>query len=385
MKQLVLILIASLFFFGCSKQKEKSVKADKNIRILFAGDTSFGENYRGGMNILKSKGYDYSINKLVPFLKNSDMVIANLETPVTNLRSSPLHGKKRYIHWSDIEKTPKNLIKNNIKTVSLANNHTMDYGIKGLKESLDILKSNGIEYFGAGRNETEASIPFRFNSIINGKEINFIVAAGFEYIKDYDKKFNFYANQNSGGVNAWNETNAFNQIKALRDSDDKAFIIAYPHWWKNYSWKSEDQTKLAHRMIDAGADLVIGHGAHKLQEIEEYKGRWIIYSLGNFLFNTYGRYQQKKAPPFSLIAKLEISQRNYNPSFLLKLYPIVSDNRITKFQPRPVTKNEFNYVQKLVLTKSSKPKQLQKRIKIGNDSNGMHFILTLRSVATLKR
>ena len=103
----------------------------KTVTILFAGDTSFGENYqisrqkRGEENILESKGYGYSLSKLQPLLSKSDFVIANLETPLTSLRDSPLAGKKRYIHHSDAEKALKAFKLHNIRIFSLGNNHSI--------------------------------------------------------------------------------------------------------------------------------------------------------------------------------------------------------------------------------------------------------------------
>ena len=67
---------------------------------------------------------------------------------------------------------------------------------------------------------------------------------------------------------------------------------------------------MGHKLIDAGADLVIGHGAHNLQQIERYRDHWIIYSLGNFLYNNFGNFNKYNAPPYSLIVKLILEQNN---------------------------------------------------------------------------
>ena len=104
---------------------EKNLLTNKAIDVLFVGDTSFGENYHDS-NFFENRQYDFFLEKLVPLLKQPDFVIANLETPITNLLTSPLDRKKKYIHWADIRKTPKTLKKYNIHCVSLANNHTMD-------------------------------------------------------------------------------------------------------------------------------------------------------------------------------------------------------------------------------------------------------------------
>jgi len=134
-------------------------------KIVFVGDTSFGENYQvrikelNGDNILEKYGYDHSLKRMKRILCEADLSIANLETPVTNVKISPFKGKKSYIHWTDIEKSPESLLKHNINTVSLANNHSFDYGEKGFVQTLDVLEKNSIDYFGVGRNEEHASLP----------------------------------------------------------------------------------------------------------------------------------------------------------------------------------------------------------------------------------
>jgi len=138
------------------------------LTFVFLGDTSFGENYqeeierRGGDNVLKTKGYEHSLKRFAPFLRQADLVIANLETPVTDLPSSPLTGKKVCVHHSDPVEAPRVLKEHNIGAVSLANNHTLDYGIMGLRQSLEALEEHDIQWFGAGTDEASAAEPLRF-------------------------------------------------------------------------------------------------------------------------------------------------------------------------------------------------------------------------------
>lgn len=108
-------------------------------------------------------------------------------------------------------------------------------------------------------------------------------------------------------------------------------------------------------MVKAGADLIIGHGAHTMQEIEKYKDRWILYGLGNFMFNAPGRYQKLKAPPFSLVAQLLLEEKNGDLKKTLKLYPIFTNNLKTHYQGRFLAEDEFKDVYQLLLTKSTRP------------------------------
>lgn len=353
---------------------------DGQLSLIFAGDTSFGENYqeeierRGGENILKTKGYHYSLKNFALFLRQTDIVIANLETPATNLPSSPLAGIKSYIHRSDLSKTPKFLKEHNISVVSLANNHTLDYGTIGLAQFLNALKKNDIQWFGAGLDETSAVQPLRLDYRLAGQFVRLVTASGFEYRAKYDELYQFYADGEKGGTNAWTVDRASKQMRAIRHKNPKSFVVAYPHFGKNYAWKTKKQTRLAHALIEAGANLVIGHGAHVLQEIEQYRGRWIIYNLGNFVFNSPGRYQKKKMDPFSLVAKLIVTGNNDGVIFSLRLYPIFSDNLITKFQPYFVTDDQFRRVQKLLLLHSPNKENLLNNMGIGKDEHGEYLI-----------
>ena len=358
-KYTVAILSCGLLLSITGLTSHASLIEQKSIDIVFTGDTSFGENYlervdqKGRENILKTRGYQYSIENFSDFLQQADLVIANLETPLTDLPESPFANNKSYLHWGDPVKVPKALKRNNIHVVSLANNHSLDYGIQGLQQSIDALNEHNIRWFGAGMNEASSNRPLQFDYLISEKNTKIIVAAGFEYRKHYDEKYAFYSRNEQGGTNAWTLERASAQIKELRRENHRAFIIAYPHFGPNYTWKTQSQAKLARTLIDAGADLVLGHGSHMVQEIERYKGRWIIYSLGNFVFNSPGRYKKEKADPFSLLAQLNISHINNEMKFILNLYPIFSNNRISHYQPYFVTQDQFNRVHEILLLQST--------------------------------
>nr|MCS5612248.1 CapA family protein [Candidatus Poribacteria bacterium] len=270
---------------------------------------------------------------------------------------------------------PKTLKKYNIHCVSLANNHTMDYGLKGLQQTMAVLGKHQIQWFGAGLNASQASQPIYKKFAIGQKTFQLIVIAGFEHRNHYNTRYNYYATENIGGVNKWKPREAIDQLGQIRQSNAEAFIVAYPHWGKDYSFKTRKQTKLAHTLIDAGADLVIGHGAHILQEIENYHGHWILYNLGNFVFNSSGRYQKRKADPFSLTARLNISYQKNGLALELVLYPIFSDNRLSNYQPRPVTEKEMDKVQDIIFQRS--PPYLRQKMRIGRDETGFFLALNV--------
>lgn len=360
MKRQVKFLLSVCAFSVLWSSLNGGGKAERKIKtIMFGGDVCFGETYflrleqHRKENILKAKGYDYSFAKLDSLLTKPDVVIVNLETPVTDLNNSPLADSAKYkVHKGDVEKTPLTLKKHNISVVSLGNNHTMDYGGEGLMQTMEILKKNKIDFFGAGRNESVASTPYKIECERKGKKLHVFIIGGLAYANRYEESFNFYASENKAGVRLLAEEKIQEQVKKIRSVDTSAFIIVFPHWLENYRWKSKKQTELCHKMIDAGVDLIIGHGTHMFQEIEQYKGKWIVYSLGNFIFNSPGRFDKTKAHPYSLAAMLTINDKPEEPGMTLQLYPIFSDNLITGYQPHLANKNEFEECRHLLWTHS---------------------------------
>ena len=246
-------------------------------------------------------------------LRSAQTVIANLETPVASTRESPFIGQKDYIHYADPVETPAALARHNIRVVSLANNHTRDLGGEGLTQTLDVLKAKGVEVFGAGVDETAARRPFHRRFSIGSTILSLYVIAGFEYRDEYDEKYQFYAGARRAGVASIDTALVRAQVSEIRRTDTNAFVVYFAHWGENYKWKSEEQTRTGHACIDAGVDLVIGHGAHMMQEIERYQGKWILYSIGNFMFNASGRYAANHVDPFSLPAVLDVRMAGGKP------------------------------------------------------------------------
>ncbi len=363
-----------------------SIPRESNTKtFLFAGDIYFAETYQeklaaqGKINILKAEGYDYTVAGMDPVLAGADIVIGNLETPITSVAASPhSDNSKDWIHKGDIVRTPVTLQNHRLSIVSLANNHTMDFGPPGLDETVQILKKHSIGFFGAGQNESEASLPYQFRDTIGKRHFHLVVVGGLEYSDTYADRYRFYASENASGVKAWTTKKAIEQIRKIRQSDPKAFIVAFPHWLENYKWKTQQETLLAHAVIEAGADIVIGHGPHMFQEVERYQNKWIIYSLGNFVFNSPGRFRKEKAHPYSLAAMLTVTDRPTNTAIKLRLYPIVSDNRITNYRPRLVNQKEFEQARSLLLQHSPESEALSKNLAPGEDQIGSYMELVLK-------
>ncbi len=346
------------------------------ISILFGGDTSYGESYHdqyaaeGGVDIIASRGYGYSIAHLDALLANCDFNILNLETPLTSIRELPFEGKD-YYHYSHPQDATAALRKHRVHAVSLANNHTLDFGSAGFHETLKSLRCGGIDWFGAGPDLDSAAAPLMKQFELGGRCFELAVFGVFESRESYEK-YDFYATNDSRGAYRLVIDHLAEQIRKLKRQRPGVFVVVFPHWGSNYVWRSEHQQVLGRQIIDAGADLVIGHGAHCIQEIEHYHDRWIVYSIGNFMFNSRGRYSKLSAPPYSMPLVLSIRLHNGNLKKQIRLYPILSDNTKTNFQPRFVSQAEFLEVRQL-LVKHSADADLKALMKTGADNIGSYL------------
>jgi poly-gamma-glutamate synthesis protein (capsule biosynthesis protein) len=266
-------------FLDFLSQKKKLPKISEEVSLIAVGDISFS---RGVERIVKKRrDINYPFLKIREYLNSADIVFGNLETPITPGPEIPHLG----MLFRSNPGTEKALKQAGFSILSLANNHTPDFGEKGLRDTFNFLKSVGIEYVGAGHNKQEAYQPI--------------------YIERKGIKFAFLAYTNPAIVPSHYEASAKNagtafmwidkMIKAVKEAKQKAdFAIVSMHAGTEYTQKlNNSQINFAHKAIDAGADLVIGHHPHVVQAIEKYKDKYIFYSLGNFVFDQ-DRLQETK-------------------------------------------------------------------------------------------
>ncbi|HPW65756.1 MAG TPA: CapA family protein [Salinivirgaceae bacterium] len=205
---------------------------------------------------------------LIKLLKLSDINIGNLECPITNVDTK----EENLVVNMSAPLSSLELI-NKFQIVSLANNHIRDFKIKGLRDTINALNSKNIKYFGVGKTQKQAIEPLKITK--NGFKIAFLGATR-------------YANatkKNGGGTAKDSFLLIKKHIKRLKK--EGYFIILYFHWGYEYvRIPSPRERKLAHKCIDVGADLIVGSHPHIYQGIEDYRGKKIVYSLGNFIFHS---------------------------------------------------------------------------------------------------
>jgi len=256
-----------------------SFKAEqKPIEILFIGDMMFDRYIR---QVAAKRGNDFIFEGVKNLLADKDLVVGNLEGPLTDHTSVSVNtqmDQRENLIFTFPPSFAETLAKENIKLVNIGNNHILNFGSEGAAQTKKYLLAAGVNYFG----DTGAAEKKYWIKEINGKKIGFI-------------NYNFSV---KGSVQ-----NALSDIKTVKLEADK--VIVFPHWGTEYKTGDPGQAvkNIAHQFIDAGADLVIGTHPHVVQISEEYKGKKIYYSLGDFIFDQYFSPETQKG--LSLLVKIK--------------------------------------------------------------------------------
>lgn len=262
--------------FGNEKIKE-ILTEPQSINITLTGDMGFGSNY-GKKKVFHetflNQPTTYYFENLKEEFDSSDLIITNLENVFTDSQD---YLKGKIFTYKAYSKEYINILKdNNITYVNVVNNHMQDYKQKGLDDTLLLLEEKGINYFGTNKVKSTSV------------EIGDVLVDNYETFEKNGIKigllgyYGFYSSKIS-------DKDLKEDIDYLRNVEKVDYIIVSMHWGGQNTQKvSPLQRELGKKIIDAGADLVWGNHPHVLQEIEDYKGKKIYYSLGNFLFIDYG-------------------------------------------------------------------------------------------------
>jgi poly-gamma-glutamate capsule biosynthesis protein CapA/YwtB (metallophosphatase superfamily) len=287
----LLILISCLILLqlsACQQQpapppsKEKSSRPPSvktEIIIAAVGDVMMPESIQSVV-VKDRRGYDLLFEKIIPDLSAADITFANLETSVDHKA-----GVSGYPKFNARPELLASLKKAGVDIVSVANNHAMDTGSDGLKRTLDNIEASGLVFIGAGRTKAEAAMT-RFLKT-RGVTVAFLA-------------YTYATNQrlprrspDAPGVNIiGNEsetdlTRAAASVRQARAGAD--LVVVSLHWGYEYATSPTAwQRRVSSELIEAGADVILGHHPHVLQPIESYIARdnrmgLIVYSLGNFI------------------------------------------------------------------------------------------------------
>ena len=285
------------------QQKQVANPYDPTVTLMFGGNVNLSD----ALGASAGNDYHWAFANMDEY-RQADLAMVNLENPLT--RSKLGSGKKQLNFKADPESV-KVLTAGGVDIVNLANSHAMDYAEPGLVETMNTLDNSGIQHQGAGRDIKEARRPDIIE--VKGQRI--------AYLGYYDADLHA-ADQGKAGTNPRRNNRVAEDIRALRGQVD--WIIVNYHWGVELAdYPGDWQIDLARFTIDQGADLVVGHHPQVLQGAEIYKGRPIVYSLGNFIFGGNARRDYDTA-----VLKVSLKDRNMKVEFL----PV----EVKKFQPKVV-------------------------------------------------
>ncbi len=245
--------------------------ASPTITVIGVGDLLFS---LGPTSLIKSQGGAAPLAKVADALKDADITIANLESPLSR-RGTAVKGKPAHLIFEAPPEAIQSLTTAGIDIVAMANNHMMDYGAPAMEDTLDTLDTAGILHAGGGMNKADAWRPAIIER--NGKKIAFLSFT--QRIPSY-----FMPTATTPGIASGNDMRAVTAaIRAAKAQAD--YVIVSIHWGVEQSYDANaQQIRDGRAAVDAGADMVLSHHPHVMQAVEFYKGRLIAYSLGNFLF-----------------------------------------------------------------------------------------------------
>lgn len=232
---------------------------EEHFLLTFVGDCTFGSNpvnYFADYGFIKTVGedYEYPFRNVIDYFENDEFTMINLEGPLTDTgnpmqKKHTFRGPTAYVNI---------ITENSIEAVTIANNHTLDYGQTGYASTLETLDAAGVPYV-----ERDASTVLTTE---NGLTIG--IYGAVYYLLDVE--------------------DMVAEITAMKEQGVDLIIFA-PHWGIEGTYHpTAEQTEVGRAAIDAGADIVYGSHPHVLQPIEEYNGGIIYYSLGNFAFGGNG-------------------------------------------------------------------------------------------------
>ena len=299
--------------------------AEISITISVVGDCTLGTdenfNYARSLNAYYEKnGPAYFLKNVKNIFESDDLTIANLEGTFTDLKT---RADKTYAFKGPAEFV-KILTSSSIEAVTLANNHSRDYGMQSLTDTRNTLDSAGVIHFG-----------YDVTKVVEVKGIKVGLVGIYELI---------------------DHTGRAQQVKdniAKVKSEGADIVIVIFHWGiERDAAPNSHQTMLGRLAIDEGADLVCGHHPHVLQGIETYKGKNIVYSLGNFCFGGNSNPSDKDTMIFQ--QTFTVTKDGVKDDNVTNVIPcsLSSERNRNNYQPTPATGREAERIMKKIKDRS---------------------------------
>lgn len=266
----------------------------KPISILFGGDVMFDRYIR---TVTKQKGQGFVLRDVAELLMQNDMVVVNLEGPITEQSSvseTSLEGEAKNYVFTFAPDSVQQLQQSHIGIVNIGNNHILNFGTDGVQSTKKFLTAGGVEFFGSPLPHDERILMKRI------RDTSIALVNYNQFVTDGRER-------------------ALQDIVTARERGADV-IVLYAHWGVEYKPVTDSVRDVTHQFVEAGVDLIIGSHPHVVQEKEVYQGKTIYYSLGNMVFDQYFRPETTQG----LLVRATLDPRAHD--FSLQEIPILLKN-----------------------------------------------------------
>lgn len=275
-------------------EKGEQVPRDPTFTLAAVGDIMLGRYVETLMN---ERGDDYPFEKMDQFFRGVDVVFGNLEGPIDATHTQTPNNSLVF----SFETSVADLLRaHGFTVVATANNHSLDQGAQGYEDTVQALARAGLGHAGHPRESANEHV---YTTTIHGQKLAMLGFLAFP-----------------------SDTLPSNSLELVERvaAEPDTFVVVSIHWGTEYSLTAgEKQRALARALIDAGADVILGHHPHVVQNIEVYNNRFIFYSLGNFVFDQYFSSETQEG----LAVGLEVSPA----SVTARLFPVTIDRSQPRF------------------------------------------------------
>ena len=240
----------------------------RRVTVALAGDVLFD---RGVRDAIAANGVDALLDGVAPILSAADLAVVNLECPLSR---RGLRAAKPFSFRGD-PTYAQALARAGVDAVSLANNHSLDYGRGALTDTVDAVRKAGMAPLGAGATRGEAMRPVVLEA--NGLRVAFVAYCDL-FVEGTTPR------EDAPGIATGDRAALLAAVRGARANAD--VVVVFMHWGVEYRTRpTDDQRTLARELLAAGADAVVGAHPHVIQPLERVGAGVVAYSLGNFVFD----------------------------------------------------------------------------------------------------
>lgn len=288
LRNITITLLAVSLIVSCCDTASFNNNNGDGVTIIFTGDVLFD---RGLKPIIRRKGVEHLFRDVAPYFRQADFTVVNLECPITQL-DAPL--MKKYIFRAE-ESCAAAMTKMGVTHCAMANNHTMDQGFLGLEDTYRNITAAGLTPIGYGATDSIRLLP----AIVEKKGVKVAIFNDCPITIE-----NYISPTSSPGIANVPIRQLTTRISEFRRQNPDTKIVALLHWGHEFREHPEPSQRMeAAQIFASGADVIVGHHPHIIQDTDTINGHTVYYSIGNFVFDQKNPLGRKAIMPIITFQK----------------------------------------------------------------------------------